>query len=105
MLENGEMNPEKQDNCPLPKEKTPVIKKKKPVKRTTKKRKSRTKVHMLSESSELDLKKAKDPKNYEPLNWPDKKYEPAINDLPEYQQYWLNIQKKTVKGNRRKKVV
>ncbi len=27
MLENGEMNPEKQDSCPLPKEKIPVIKK------------------------------------------------------------------------------
>ncbi len=103
MLENGEMNPEKQDNCPLPKEKTPVIKKKKLIERTMKKRKPRTKVQMLSESSELDLKKAKDPKNYEPPHWPDKKYVPAINDLPEYQQYWLSIQKKTTKANRRKR--
>ncbi len=58
VLENGEMNPEKQDNCLLHKEEIPVIKKKKPIRRTMKKRKSRTKVSTLSESSELDLKKA-----------------------------------------------
>ncbi len=70
----GKMNPEEQDSRPLPKEKIPIIKNKKLIRRTMKKRKSRTKVHTLSESSELDLKKAKDSKNYEPLHWPNKKY-------------------------------
>ncbi len=78
------MNPEKQDSCPLRKEKILVMKNKKSIKRVMEKRKSRTKVHTLSESSELDLKKAKDLKNYEPPHWPDKKYVPAINDLPEH---------------------
>ncbi len=75
---------------------------KKPIERMTMKRKPRTKVQMLSESSELDLKKAKDLKSYKPPHWPHKKYVPAINDLPEYRQYWLSIQKKTAKANRRK---
>ncbi len=44
MLENGEMNPEKQDSCPLPKEKTLVIKKKRPTKRTTKKKDQKLKL-------------------------------------------------------------
>ncbi len=55
MLENGEMNPEKQDSCLLPKEEIPIIKKKKPLRGTMKKRKPGTKVQMLSESSVLDL--------------------------------------------------
>ncbi|MCP3681399.1 MAG: hypothetical protein GY861_01795, partial [bacterium] len=51
-----------QDSHPLPKEKIPVIKNERPIRRTTKKRKLRTKAHMLSESSELSLKKAEDQK-------------------------------------------
>ncbi|MCP4652991.1 MAG: hypothetical protein GY858_06380, partial [Candidatus Omnitrophica bacterium] len=103
MLENGEMNPEKQDSCPLPKGKFPVIKKKKSTNGSTRKKRTKTKVHTLPESSKLDLQKAKDPKNYKPPNWPNKKYVPATNDLPEYRQYWLDFQKKTIKANRRKK--
>ncbi len=92
MLENGEMNPEKQDSCLLPKVKEPIIKKKKPIDWSMKKRKPKTKGQTLPESSELELKKANDPGSYVPPHWPEKKYVPNINDLPEYRQYWLSIQ-------------
>ncbi|MCP4652399.1 MAG: hypothetical protein GY858_03295, partial [Candidatus Omnitrophica bacterium] len=46
--------------------------------------------------------KAENPEKYKPPNWPEKKYVPAINDLPKYRQYWLDNQKKITKTNRRR---
>ncbi|MCP4652989.1 MAG: hypothetical protein GY858_06370, partial [Candidatus Omnitrophica bacterium] len=102
MLEDGEMNPEKQDSFPLTKEKSPVIRRKWPTKRLEGKKRTKVKVQMLSESSNLEVRKAKDPEKYKPPNWPEKRYVTAINDLPKYWQYWLDNQKKITKTNRRR---
>ncbi len=90
-LEDEKMNLEKQDSHPLLKEEIPAKRKKKFTRRAMKQ-----KAFKLFKSFELDLKKAKDLKNYKSPIWLNKKYMPVIDDLSEYQQNWLDIQKKAV---------
>ncbi len=101
VLENGETNPDKQFSQLKLNEELPKSRTQKKIK-TTRKRKSYTNSGSLSKNSELDRKKAKDPDKYRPPNWPTKKYVPAINDLPEYRNYCLSIQKKIAKNHQRK---